>query len=634
MDTGMLKHWLEKRTVSRRAALLGGSAAIATAAVATGGTGSAHAHETGHGGHAVQHPGMLGTRIRTPEARVQATFARNGQTPLLTADALPMPPVLSLASGPGTLPMKAQDYQLGDRTARNLRVYDNVSSPQYLMGPTLEMGQTGRFTVTLSNGLPPNPDQDQPHIVNIPSQFNTTNLHTHGLHVSPSSPSDNVYLEILPQGTDAKYADGVTSFVGSFTYTYDLKNHTPGTFWYHPHRHGSVAVQVASGAAGALIVRGGDGTIDTVPGIAGVTEQVLLIQQVLLDANGELPDFDTIWNATSQVAAADWTVNGTIGRTLTMQPGEVQRWRLVNTGFQTEARFSLAIGGVQTVGVVGSGGFPEMDLTLIAMDGVNFTTAATVKAVYLPPGGRADILVKAPDTPGRLLAQAGPYIQSDANGAPQAATVQAGFEIGGVWQETPFSGTPTILFTVDVAGAAKPMPLPSGPLPKPLVPDITATTKPDNYRYINFNVTPFTNPLVPSNASNGLPSYNPGAIPQVFKLQISGELFCPGRILFQPPLESVDQYFVDSPGLHVFHIHVNPFLVTEVNGLALSAPMWRDTMLAGPKGYKALTKYTDYSGSFPIHCHILDHEDAGMMTNVTVVDKANPAAALPKHGKH
>ncbi|CAO3437332.1 multicopper oxidase family protein [Azospirillum doebereinerae] len=630
----MLKHWLEKRTVSRRAALLGGSAAIATAVVAPGGTGGALAQAASHSGHAMTHPGMLGTRIRTPEARAQAALARNGQAPALTADALPTPPVLSLASGiSGTLPMKAQSYQLGDRPAKNLRVYDNLSAPQYLMGPTLEMTQTGRFTVTLANGLPLNPDQDQPHVVNIPSQFNTTNLHTHGLHVSPDSPSDNVYLEVLPQGTDAKYADGVTSFVGDFTYTFDLKNHTPGTFWYHPHRHGSVAVQVASGAAGALIVRGGQGTVDTVPGIAGVTEQVLLIQQVLLDANGELPDFDTIWNA-SQVAAADWTVNGTIGRTLAMQPGEVQRWRIVNTGFQAEARFSLVIQGVQTASVAGSGSFPDIDVTLIAMDGVNLTTAPTVKAVYLPPGGRADILVKAPDTPVRLLAQAGRYIPFDANGVPEGNSIEAGFAIDGVWQEAAFSETPTVLFTVNVAGPAKPMTLPSNPLPKPLVPDITAATRPDNYRYVNFDVTAFTNPLVKADASNGLPSYNPGAIPQVFKLQINGELFCPGRIMFQPPLDSVDQYFVDSPGLHVFHIHVNPFLVTEVNGKPLSTPMWRDTMLAGPNGYKALTKYTDYSGSFPIHCHILDHEDAGMMTNVAVVDKADPAGAFPKHGKH
>ncbi|WP_179166362.1 multicopper oxidase family protein [Azospirillum agricola] len=623
---GMLKNWLEKHAISRRSALLGGTAVLAATAVA-GGAGGAQAQVGGHVGHAATHPGLLGSRIRTPAQRTRAALARNAQPLGLVADALPTPPVLALASGvPGTLGMKAQSYQLGDRAARNLRVYDNVSAPQYLMGPTLEMAQTGSFRVRLANGLPLNPDQAQPHIVNIPSQFNTTNLHTHGLHVSPQGHGDNVYLEILPQGTDAKYADNSGSFVGGFDYVYDLKDHTPGTFWYHPHRHGSVAVQVASGAAGALVVRGGPGTVDAVPGIAGVTEQVLLIQQVVLNAAGELPDFDTLWNAAGPDTAADWTVNGTIGRTLAMQPGEVQRWRIVNTGFQAEAKFVVTAQN-------GSGTPNPLALSLIAMDGVNFSPkAASVKAVYLPPGGRADILVQAPAKPGQLLAQVGRYVQFDKNGAPLPAGLTAGFEIGGVWQEAPFNGDPTTLFAVAVAGPAKPMPLPTAPLPRPLVPAITAASKPDGYRYINYDVNAFTNPTKPP--SDGLPSYRPDATPTSLKFQVSGELFCPGRVLFQPPLGSVDQYFVDSPGLHVFHIHVNPFLVTEVAGKTLSTPMWRDTMLAGPKGYKALTQYTDFSGSFPIHCHILDHEDVGMMTNVTVVDPADRAASFPKHTGH
>lgn len=625
----MLKTWLEKRAISRRSALLGGSAALAAATAGT--AGPAQAQMKGHVGHITHHPGSLGDRIRTPAARARAALARNAKPLGLTADALPQPPVLALKpDAPGTLGMKPQNYDLGDRAARNMRVYDNVSAPQYLMGPTLEMGQTGVFKVNLVNDLGLNPDQAQPHIVNIPSQFNTTNLHTHGLHVSPQGHGDNVYLDILPKGTDPKYADNSSSFVGEFEYVYDLKNHTPGTFWYHPHRHGSVAVQVASGAAGALVVRGGPGTIDALPGIVGVTEQVLLIQQVVLNAAGELPDFDTLWNYAASGAAADWTVNGTIGRTLPMQPGEIQRWRIVNTGFQAEAKFAvMAQGGSGTAKTLA-----PLDLTLIAMDGVNFSPkAATVKAVYLPPGGRAEILVQAPAEAGTLLAQAGRYVKTNKDFVPESG-MTAGFEIGGVWQEAPFVGEATTLFSVAVGGPAKPMTLPKAPLPRPLVPEITAATKPDGYRYVNYNVNGFTDPSKPAVPSNNLPNYRPDATPTALKFQVSGELFCPGRVMFQPPLGTVDQYFVDTPGLHVFHIHVNPFLVTEVDGKKLSTPMWRDTMLAGPKGYKALTKYTDYAGTFPIHCHILDHEDVGMMTNVTVVDSADTAGSFPKHGSH
>ncbi len=620
----MLKNWLEKRAISRRSALLGSSATVVVAAV--GGSRDVQARTVGHVGHAARHPGGLGTRIRPSTPREAAPALAPAPAPSLVpapapADiALPTPPVLKVHPGSScTLGMKTQSVQLGSRQARNLRAYDNVTARQYLMGPTLEFGQTGTFGVHLANGLPRNPDQTQPHIVNIPSQFNTTNLHTHGLHVSPQGHGDNVYLEILPEGTDAAYADGRTSFVGGFDYLYDLKDHTPGTFWYHPHRHGSVAVQVASGAAGALIVRGGPGTVDAVEGIEGITEQVLLIQQVVLDAVGELPDFDTLWNALGDAAA--WTVNGTVGRTLSMRPGEVQRWRIVNTGFQAEAKFAL---------VQDPGGAP-VDVTLFAMDGVNFSPkAATVQGVYLPPGGRADILVQAPAQPGRLLAQVGQYVVQE-NFIPTSG-LTAGFEIGGVWQEAPFVGDPTPLFAVEVAGEPKPMSLPADPLPRPLVPDITAATKADGCRLVVFDVTQFDSP--PATPGNGLPSYNPGATPTVFKLQVNGELFCPGRVMFQPPLGTVDQYVVSGPGLHVFHIHVNPFLVTEIDGQPLPSPMWRDTMLVGPDGYKALTKYTDYPGTFPIHCHILDHEDVGMMTNVTVVGTSGSSGSGTGHKGH
>ncbi|MBP2302706.1 multicopper oxidase family protein [Azospirillum picis] len=629
----MVKTGLGKWSISRRSALLGSSAAVAAAVTGTGctqttaqtaqGRMGGTQPDAGHAGHGRSgglanvvhdHPGELGSRMRAAGEQPRAAA--------MAGEALPMPPVIRVAPGAaGTLAMRLQSCTVGDRQASGLRTYDTLSQRQYVMAPTLEFGQTGVFKVNLVNNLPKNPDQAQPHLVDIPSQFNTTNLHTHGLHVSPSGHSDNVYLEILPAGTDRKYAQNDTTVVGALTYSYALSNHTPGTFWYHPHRHGSVAVQVASGAAGALIVRGGPGTVDAVAGIAGVTEQVLLLQQVMLDSKGELPDFDTIWNSPHNGAVADWTVNGTVGRTLAMRPGEVQRWRIVNTGFQSEAKFRLLQPGA-------SGRAPTpVAVTLIAMDGVNFTRTATVQGVYLPPGGRADILVRAPSTATTLQAQVGRYIGSKED---VAYGIAAGFEIDGVWQEADFKEAPTHLFQVAVSGAPLSMPLPSSALPAPAVPDITADTKPDAYRYVNFNVLQVSDPGNPP--SNGLPTYRPDALPYCFKLQINAELFCPGRVMFQPPLGSVDQYYVDSPGVHVFHIHVNPFLVTEVAGRRLSTPMWRDTMLAGPQGYKALTKYTDYSGTFPIHCHILDHEDAGMMTNVTVVDAANPSASFPAHG--
>src|SRR5207302_507082 len=106
--------------------------------------------------------------------------------------------------------------------------------------------------------LPPDPQcVTPPANIDEPHCFNGTNLHAHGLWVSPTGNSDNVLISINPQV--------------SFDYQYDIPpDHPSGTFWYHSHRHGSTALQVSSGMAGALIVRGNrlptaqsNGDIDT-----------------------------------------------------------------------------------------------------------------------------------------------------------------------------------------------------------------------------------------------------------------------------------------------------------------------------------------------------------------------------------
>src|SRR5262249_37783533 len=97
--------------------------------------------------------------------------------------------------------------------------------------------------VTLNNDIPKT-EFDRPPIMNRPNGFNITNLHTHGLHVSPEGKSDNVFLEVGPEESKELCYDIPTT-------------HMPGTFWFHAHRHGSTALQLSSGMAGALIVEPG-----------------------------------------------------------------------------------------------------------------------------------------------------------------------------------------------------------------------------------------------------------------------------------------------------------------------------------------------------------------------------------------
>ena len=104
-------------------------------------------------------------------------------------------------------------------------------------GKTLKVRLVNTLPPESSDTCPPNATHDTPHC------FNTVNLHTHGLHVSPSGNSDNVFVSV-PPGASADYVYQIPA------------NHPAGTFWYHSHHHGSVAIDVTSGMAGVLIVRG------------------------------------------------------------------------------------------------------------------------------------------------------------------------------------------------------------------------------------------------------------------------------------------------------------------------------------------------------------------------------------------
>src|SRR5690606_13518743 len=104
--------------------------------------------------------------------------------------------------------------------------------------------------------------------------WSTTNLHTHGLHVSPVGNSDNVFLSILP-GEVQDYEIEIPD------------DHPGGLFWYHPHHHGGVCQQVRAGMAGALIVRG---ELDEVTEVAAATEQVMVLQAIELDDDLHLMD--------------------------------------------------------------------------------------------------------------------------------------------------------------------------------------------------------------------------------------------------------------------------------------------------------------------------------------------------------
>ena len=233
------------------------------------------------------------------------------------------------------------------------------------------MGDRAQGTVLrieLVNDLPPLPHDDQHAESNRPHQWTTTNLHTHGLHVSPEGNGDDVFLVIEP-GASHRYEIEVPG------------DHPGGLFWYHPHRHGGVAQQIRGGMAGAIVIRG---EIDRVPEVEAATEHLMVVQAIEVD-----DDFAVaapIPNPTSSEAFFPRTqilypINGGLDPTITMRPGEVQRWRILNAA---EGKFMNFV-------------LDGLELHVLAWDGLNLAAPELVPNLFMSPGNRVDVLVRATD---------------------------------------------------------------------------------------------------------------------------------------------------------------------------------------------------------------------------------------------
>jgi len=474
-----------------------------------------------------------------------------------------------------TLDVRYADNTIGGDPVR-LRSYNGQ-----LIGPTLRAKPGDVLRIRLDNHLPatvtPSSTPTATHghrraapaathagqhtgDINRPHGFNVTNLHTHGLHVSPAGNSDNVFVEVGPGQ--------------SFEYTIAIPaGHPPGTFWYHAHKHGSVAIQLASGMQGALIV---EGDLDDVPEIAAAAEQILVFQQIPYDesAVGVVEDFDASFGpGTWQTLGRFTTINGQVTPVIRMAPGELQRWRMVHGGVRESLR--LKLDGHQ---------FQE-----IALDGIATGKLTQKATIDLEPGYRSDVLVQASNTPGR-------YLLRDEPMAARAALLA---------EDEPEK----YLAVVEVAGAANPMPLPDPALLAPLL----------RYRPIEpgeltgFQTVVLNIDLRP--AQIGLPN----------EFQVNYRDFDPSAPPRQLRLGKVEEWLLRSDFVnHPFHVHVNPFQIVSIKDPQgqelLAEPVWKDTILIHEgERITVRTRYERFLGKFPLHCHILDHEDQGMMEMLEVV---------------
>ena len=333
-------------------------------------------------------------------------------------------------------------------------------------------------------------------------------------------------------------------------------DHPSGTFWYHAHKHGSTCQQVAAGLAGPLIIRDRPGVMPNY--IARASEKILMIMNqglVLTDPAG----------------------GGIVDPTIRMRPGEVQRWRIINAQAIGNS-FAYLRTHVR-----------ELEIYQIAFDGLTLHRRIRVdqgnddepwlKSAALAPGNRTDFIVR---------------IRPDAKDSSFSIPV-----IREVREALGLSGAIASEIKIEVAG--KPLSSPwsdDDVLPGPGLEPIA-------------EVSPFRREIM----------FSP-------QFRFDGQAY-DGEVKHSIPLGATEEWTIHNStgGVHAFHIHVNPFFVTHINGIEPTEydPLrrWQDTAAVpsnddGPGSITLRTRFETFTGKFVIHCHILRHEDLGMMQMVEV----------------
>ena len=444
----------------------------------------------------------------------------------------------------------------------------------------------------------------------------STNLHFHGLTVPPVCHQDDV-LKTSIQPSDAP-----------FEYRFRVPaNEPPGLYWYHPHIHGFSKAQVLGGASGALIIEGIERANRQ---LAGLPERVIVIRDQNL-ANPDSPpsksepavprnlvdrDGDAGSNGTGfGKPAKDLSINFVPvpypdypPAAIQIKPQERQFWRVLNASAITYLNLAVLYKHA------------PQQLGIVALDGVPINASRTTgdfiswqNHIGVAPGGRVEFIVTGPPAgvPGLLVTR----------------TVDTG--LGG--ENDPNRMLATITASEDAPVpksklAASPTPLP--PTTQPWL----GTVTPVRVRKLYFSET-LLDPNDPNSATTFFLTVD-GQEPKVFDPS-SG---VPDIVVKQG---EVEDWIIEnrSTELHAFHIHQLHFMLVAWDGVAINEPFLRDTInvpfhSAADLQYPSVRLRMDFRdpntiGTFVYHCHLLEHEDGGMMGLIRV-DPADSAQAPGK----
>jgi FtsP/CotA-like multicopper oxidase with cupredoxin domain len=439
----------------------------------------------------------------------------------------------------------------------------------------------------------------------------STNLHFHGLTIPPTCHQDDVLNTIVEPG-DAP-----------FTYRFRIPDdEPPGLYWYHPHIHGFAKQQMLGGASGALIVEGIERAKKEV---AGLPERVFIIRdedlvnpsappsksepvipKFLVDRDGDAANTGTGFGK----PAKDLSINYVPvpypdypPATIQIKPGERQLWRVLNASALTYLNLEVLFNRKpQALGLVAMDGAPIGANTGARQEPVDWQTHLGV-----PPGARVEFIVQGPTAgeAGLLVTRTvdtGPGGENDPNRA--------------LAQILPAPGAPEP--RSQLQSSPEPLPLPK----KTWLGDVA----PVQVRHLYFSEK-----LADANDPTSAVEFYltvEGQAPKMFDMNATE----PNIIARQG---TVEDWIIEnrSNELHAFHIHQLHFLLLDYNGIKVNEDFLRDTVnvpynnghtLAYPT-VRIRVDFRDHDtiGTFPYHCHLLEHEDKGMMGTIEVLPATN-----------
>ena len=422
----------------------------------------------------------------------------------------------------------------------------------------------------------------------------TTTLHTHGLHVSPND--DNIDTHVEPNG-------------GEYTYTYNIpENHLMGTHWYHAHHHGSTAMQVSGGMVGVLYVMP-HASYSLPADLAALYEAPdalpplvfhhLQMSTVYRDNLFTFMDYPTLLEQTENnvplnlnwiddsVSGQDfYTVNGQFNPTLTVTAGKAALLRMVHAGHARHISLSLDT--------------PGCTMTLLARDGVfHYTPYLEIESIAMIQGTRSDVAILCP-----------------ASLAGQTINVKSSTAVG-IQPSSANGHDQTSFFQIEVVAGSNAVPIPTSQAPLPTyLDDLSQLTQYNRgglkgIKGVGFSSDKNVNLGVNGAAFAGFDEPDPD-------LKYLDE-FCLGEV-YQTKLggngapDNIAGPALSPTPPHPYHHHINHFQIQDSldpSGTVLRTNEWRD--VAPEWELYMRWRPVDYEGDVVVHCHILQHEDRGMM---------------------